>query len=204
MQKSRKPLTRERVVETALALAEAEGADALTMRRLGRALGVEAMSLYRHVANRDDLLDALLEALVERHEPLDPAAPWEDRVRAFARGARRTAHEHPQAFRLVALRPLRTPAVLARTDALLQALLDAGLPPERAVEALRLVGSFTTGYLLTELSLAEGQRGRVADPGAYPALVAAGPALIAGDLDAGFDAAIELILSSLRRAAPGR
>jgi hypothetical protein len=170
------------------------------------------MSLYRHVDGREALLDAMLEALVAAHPPIDPGAGWEERVRAFARGARATALAHPQAFRLVALRPLRTPAVLARTDALLGALLDAGLAPERAVEALRLVGSFTTGYLLTELSLEAGDGGRVpsaalagpAAPGAYPALAAAGPALVAGDLAAGFDAAIELIIASLRQAARER
>jgi len=193
------------VVDAALELVEAEGGDALTMRRLGRALRVEAMSLYRYVASREDLLDALFEALAERHPPLDPAAPWQDRVRAFARGTRATALAHPEAFRLVAVRPLRTPATLARTDALLAALYDAGLEPGHAVEALRLVGSFTAGYLLTELSLASGAGGRVVgapDPAAYPALAAAGPELAAGDLAAGFDAAIELIIAGLASPRP--
>ena len=69
----RKPLSRERILDTALALVDEEGIEALSMRKLGQALGYEAMSLYNHVANKDDLLDGILDLVLAEMEPPDPA-----------------------------------------------------------------------------------------------------------------------------------
>jgi len=78
----RERLTREKVLDAAMALASVDGLDGLSMRRLARTLGVEAMSLYNHVANKTDLLDGIAERVFAQVEPADPAMPWAQRVRA--------------------------------------------------------------------------------------------------------------------------
>src|SRR6187549_3482029 len=106
---ARTPLTRERIATAALGLVDREGLDALSMRKLGAALGVEAMSLYNHVQNKDDLLDALSELL---HQQIlasyDPPADstWRERARAMAFAYWRLAQDHPNAFAIVGARPV--------------------------------------------------------------------------------------------------
>ena len=92
----------------ALALLDREGAEALTMRRLGGELGVEAMSLYRHVADRAALLEALADLLAAEIEPRAREEQWADALRAFAGDLRGIARRHPAAFELVAMRVLNT------------------------------------------------------------------------------------------------
>ncbi|QEC48267.1 TetR family transcriptional regulator [Baekduia soli] len=122
-------LTRERILHAALALVEREGAEALTMRRLGDELGVEAMSLYHHVPNREAVLDGLGELLMTRIEIPEPGSDWSDACRAFAAQLRALTLDHPQAFRLIGLRPLASPAALAPVERLLQCLVAAGAGP---------------------------------------------------------------------------
>src|SRR5918911_507596 len=101
---ARRPLTRPRILRAALKLIDGEGLDALSMRKLGAALGVEAMALYRHVPSKGALLDGVVELLLEQLE-LPPAGceSWSDAWLAVARSYRRLAHSHPGAFRLLAL-----------------------------------------------------------------------------------------------------
>ena len=101
MARPRAALSRDRLIAAALLLVDRRGEAALTMRNLGAALHVEAMSLYHHIRNRDDLLDGLADLLVTTGLPIASAnEPWVDALRAFARGIRRTAQEHPAAFQL--------------------------------------------------------------------------------------------------------
>ena len=114
MPSQRVPLSRERVVTAAVDFTEENGLPALTMRRLGERLGVEAMSLYRYVPSREDLLDAVVEhILAEMEDDADViAAPqdgWQDFLQRLAHGVRRVALSHPKAFPLVASRPLEAP-----------------------------------------------------------------------------------------------
>ena len=102
-------LTRERIVETAVALIDSDGVSALTMRRLGARLEVEAMSLYRYVNGREDLLEAVVDALVGTIEipapgQLQPGDGWQAFLQHLAHDVRRLAHEHPSAFPLIATR----------------------------------------------------------------------------------------------------
>ena len=110
----RETLTRERILTAAIAFVDEHGLTALTMRRLGRELGVEAMSLYRYVPGREELLDGIVEMiLTEMHDDPDvlvsPQDGWQDFLQRIAHGVRRVALAHPGAFPLVASRPPEAP-----------------------------------------------------------------------------------------------
>src|SRR6478736_4632112 len=90
----RRPLSRERVLATAVDLADAGGSEALSMRRLGQELGVDPMALYRHVRNKDDLLDGMLGVVVGQMEPPSPDLPWTEALRTLAMNARRVMLRH--------------------------------------------------------------------------------------------------------------
>ncbi|GAB2686990.1 TetR/AcrR family transcriptional regulator [Thalassiella azotivora] len=155
-------LSRETIVEAALDHVDRHGLAALTMRRLGADLEVEAMSLYGYVDGREDLLDGMVDALVDGLH-LDPARHdlrdgdgWQAYLQWLAHAVRRTALEHPRAFPLVATRhpaapwlrpPLRSLQVV---DDFLGALTSRGFTLEAAVRAYRVFSSFLLGYLLLE------------------------------------------------------
>lgn len=92
---TRTPLSRDRILTAALALASAEGLEGLTMRRLAKSLGVEAMSLYNHVSNKTDLLNGIAEQVFAEVPPTDPDLPWQQRVPAVARNVYRALRHHP-------------------------------------------------------------------------------------------------------------
>ena len=111
---ARVPLSRERIVETALEFIDDHGLPGLSMRRLGTMLGVEAMALYRYVPGREQLLDAVVERIVDgmASDPDVPERPehgWQDYLQRLAHGIRRVALAHPKAFPLVASRPAEAP-----------------------------------------------------------------------------------------------
>src|SRR5262252_10334550 len=97
----RRPLTRERVLAKAIAVADKNGIEALSMRRLGQALGVEAMSLYKHVANKDAILDGLLERVLAEVQLPQPGGDWEAELRRAAIALRDALARHPWACGLV-------------------------------------------------------------------------------------------------------
>lgn len=148
MSVSRTPLTRERIVENAIDLIEREGEEALTMRRLGATLGVKAMSLYHHVANRDELVDAIAAKTFESMRDLDLDTDWREALARFATALRQLAVEQPRTFRLVGLLPHEAP--LAVSERLLEILVDAGFRPEDALALYRAASSYARGYGLGE------------------------------------------------------
>ena len=149
---SRTRLSRATILNEALRLVDREGPSGLTMRALGNALGVEAMSLYHYVHGREELLDGLSEIMVVRLPKASPDRPWQDAVRAFATGIRRIALRHPAAFQLVGMRPLATDAVLRPVGTLLTRLQQAGLTAQASVAAYRLLASFARGFALAEIA----------------------------------------------------
>ena len=149
---NRRPLSRDRIIAAALQLVDDKGETALTMRNLAAALHVQAMSLYHHVRNREDLLDGLAELLVATELPIAPSdQPWDDALREFTRAIRRTAQRHPAAFQLVGLRPLRSDRALQPVHALLARLTDSGLAATTAVATYRLAAAYARGYALAEI-----------------------------------------------------
>lgn len=159
---AREPLSRDRVVGEALRIVDEEGLAALSMRRLGAALGVEAMSLYHHVPNKAALLDAVVEAIMV--EDVDhiapPDGPWTERLVWIASGYRRLLLRHPNAVALVATRPLTTSGSMRIVERCLDELVRGGLPAPEALAALNAAVVWTLGYVVAEV-------GRL--PGAAPA-----------------------------------
>jgi len=143
----RKPLSRGRILDTALALVDEEGIDALSMRKLGQALGYEAMSLYNHVANKDDLLDGILDLVLAEMEPpaTDGGLPA---IRASALSAHAALKRHPWAAGLL-MTPTRVrPRRLEFMDALLGALRTAGFSAETTYHAYHVIDAHIIGFTL--------------------------------------------------------
>jgi AcrR family transcriptional regulator len=160
---ARQPLDRSRIVGAAVGFIDEFGLPGLSMRRLGSVLGVEAMSLYRYVPGRENLLDAVVESILD--EMLDddeilesPRDGWQDFMQRLAHGVRRVALSHPKAFPLVASRPteapwLRPPLRSLRTvESFLDGLLGEGFSDSSTVSAYRAFTSFLLGHLLLEVS----------------------------------------------------
>lgn len=166
-------LTRELIVETALAEIDRAGAQGLSMRSLAQTLGVEAMSLYRYVNGREDLLEGVVGLLMsDLTTRLDSETTphWQGFLQAMAHHVRRIAVEHPMAFPLVATRhpaapwlrpPLRSIEVV---DTFLTTLIEHGFTDAQAVDAYRTFSSFLLGQLLLESAVRGAETGPVEEP----------------------------------------
>ncbi len=149
----RTPLSRERVTSTAVALADRNGIHSLTMRKLGEALNVEAMSLYNHVANKNDLLDGMIDVVFGEIElPLD-ATDWKSAMRTRAVSARRTLASHRWAIGLMESRTTPGPATLHHHDNVLGILRRAGFPVAMTAHAFSTLDSYIYGFALQEATL---------------------------------------------------
>ena len=142
----RAPLTRERVLRAAVELADRDGIEALSMRKLGQELGVEAMALYRHVRNKDDLLDGLVETVVGEIELPYPSRDWMAAMRALVMSSRQVMLSHPWAPRVIIDRPTVGPATLRHIDAVLGILSAGGFAIDMAHHALHVLGSRILGF----------------------------------------------------------
>ena len=149
----RQPLTRERILRAALALADEGGLEALTMRRIGEALGVEAMSLYNHVAHKEDLLDGLVDIVFGEIELDCEDGAWKDAMRHRAISARETLARHRWAIGLMESRTSPGPANLGHHNAVLRCLREAGFSLELAAHAYSLLDSYVYGFALEQASL---------------------------------------------------
>ena len=142
----RPALTRERILNAAVMLADEAGLAAVSMRRVGQDLGVEAMSLYNHVANKDDLLTGMVDVVVAEIERPRIAGDWRQAVRAQARAARVVLARHPWAPPVIETRSELTPTLLGYMDGVLGILLEGGFTPELAHHALHALGSRLLGF----------------------------------------------------------
>ena len=210
---AREPLSRDRVVGEALRIVDEEGLAALSMRRLGAAMGVEAMSLYHHVDGKDAVLDGLTGLFFGRIEIPAPTDDWRADVRALAQAFRTAARRYPQTASLALTREAMSDPGIAFTAAALDVLLRAGFDPDGAVAALRAVTALLVGTLLRELGpVGRGGRASASAIAAREAAlraseftsiqVAAEP-LARFDVDREYDDALELILAALGAASPG-
>lgn len=148
----RVPLNRQRVLRAAIELADTDGLEALTMRRLGESLGVEAMSLYNHVDSKDDLLDGMIDAVFE--EVAVPAeGGWRSSMRERAVSMRATLGRHGWAIGLMDSRAAPGPATLHHHDAVLGCLRRGGFDVEMAAHAFSVLDSYIYGFVLQERAL---------------------------------------------------
>ena len=216
----RSALDRRRVLGAAIEFIDAEGLDALTMRRLGAYLRVEAMALYRYVPGRESLLDGIVEAVIDElyGDPdvhLAASHGWQDYLQRLAHGVRRLALAHPEVFPLVASRPPAAPWVrpplrsLRWVESFLDALIASGFTEASAVAAYRAYSSFLLGHLLLEVSQKgvkispedqpEGVPSAAAatDLSEYPTVVRLEPLLSLDESAAEFEEALENLLGRL-------
>jgi AcrR family transcriptional regulator len=149
----RTPLSRQRVLRAAVALADRGGVGSLTMRGLAQELGVEAMSLYHHVANKHDILDGIVDVVFSEIELPAGEADWKAAMRQRAISAREALRRHPWATGLMESTSTPGPATLQHHDAVLGILRGAGFSVELAAHAYSLLDSYIYGFALQETSL---------------------------------------------------
>jgi len=149
----RAPLSRDQVLRAAVALADEGGIGALSMRKLGEAVGVEAMSLYNHVASKGDLLDGMVDVVFSEIGLPAGDVGWKAAMRQRAISARETLARHRWAIGLMESRRSPGPATLRHHDAVLGCLRQAGFPVELTAHAYSLLDSYIYGFALQEASL---------------------------------------------------
>jgi AcrR family transcriptional regulator len=144
-------LTREKVLRAALEFVDANGLAALSMHKLGAELGVQGMSLYSHVENKDALLDGIVEAMTwEAQMPPAEGTGWRDALRRLAGEIRAIILRHPAAAPLLVSRPVMPTRRLEQLDAYTRLLMRAGFTEDRAMDVLRTVVLYAHGYALAE------------------------------------------------------
>lgn len=155
----REPLSRERILEAALAIMDAEGLEAVTMRRIGRELGVEAMSLYNHVHDKDDILAGITDLVMGEFDLAPSRGDWREDAKEAARAWRRMLARHPSVITLLVGRrkPLGSPQALRPMDAALEVLRRAGLDVRDSVQAFHAFGGYIMGFVLMEQGLLPGR-----------------------------------------------
>ncbi len=201
----RQPLTRARIVDAALAIADAEGIEAVGMRGVARSLSVDPMSLYNHVENKPALLDGIVNALVAQAD-LPGALRWDDWARTAARHFRDVADRHPRAFPVFAGHGGRTVEVAAAFEPFVAALVEAGLPIEDCAVVLNAfmgtlldtAGAYSAAPLTDPMSDAEAQRRGEEVRALSPLLRAMIDAHPIHQADESFDVAVELLIDGLR------
>lgn len=157
-------LSREQIVASAIAIADAEGAEAVTMRRVATELGSGAMSLYRHVSTKDDLLDLMIDtvmadAAARLHERAEqPVEDLRAALREFAREQRSMLHRHPWLSRLMNTRPNLGPNIVATVDGALAIFDGLDLSPDLTMSAVNVIGAFVSGFVSRELGEIEARR----------------------------------------------
>ncbi len=147
-------LTRGEIVRSAMDLADAEGLGAVSMRSVARLLGVEAMSLYHHVANKEDMLDGMVDAVFTEFHAPRLGGDWVEEMRLRSRSAREVLKNHPWAVGLMDSRRNAGFATLSHHDAVLGCLREAGLSLAMTGHAFAVLDAHLYGFLVQELSLA--------------------------------------------------
>jgi AcrR family transcriptional regulator len=200
----RRPLDRRRILEAAVTFVDREGLEALSMRKLGAELGVEAMSLYNHVPNKSALLDGMVEVLLGELKVPPEDASWEERVREAYRAFRRLALQHPNVFPLLIVRPPDTMDGVWLVEEFLKTLSGAGFDPDTALYAFRALSSYASGYAMAEI------RGFAMEPAGarlgaltlprddFPHIHELDAQLGEVDRDAEFEFGLDLIIAGLR------
>ena len=150
---SRPPLSRERALSTAVALADAEGIGSLSMRKLAQELGVEAMSLYHHVTNKEDILDGMVDMVFGEIELPSDGTDWKTAMRQRAESARAALTRHPWAISIMDSRTSPGPATLRHHNAVLGSCRGAGFTVHMAAHAFSLIDSYIYGFVLQEVNL---------------------------------------------------
>jgi AcrR family transcriptional regulator len=209
--RDREPLTRDRILRAALDLADEGGVASLTMQAIGRRLGVEAMSLYRHVRNKEDILDGLVDIAFDEIELPADRSDWRPAMRARCVSERAMLRRHPWVITLLESRVTPGPANLRSHDETLAVLVDAGFTAATATNAYNLLDSYVLGFALQEVNLPFEDAAGLAEMGpglleqvpadTYPTLARVAQELLASGFDyaAEFEIGLDLILEGIER-----
>ncbi|HEX2892954.1 MAG TPA: TetR/AcrR family transcriptional regulator [Marmoricola sp.] len=212
----RTPLSRDKVLRAAVAYADAHGIESLSMRTLATEVGLVPMALYKHVADKEDLLDGMVDLLVGEFARPEPASPetWQVNARRVVMSAREVVQRHPWARRVIETRTTRTPTVLGHMEAVLRCLLDGGLSVDLAHHAMHALGNRIWGFSPELFNAPAGapepparpRTSGVPDPGDYPSILAVAaeaqrrrPGADGCDEDFEFGFALDLILDGIDR-----
>ncbi|HXN03281.1 MAG TPA: TetR/AcrR family transcriptional regulator C-terminal domain-containing protein [Candidatus Acidoferrum sp.] len=211
--KRRPALTRDRVLRTAISLADRDGIDLLSMRHLGGKLGVEAMSLYNHVRNKDDMLDGMIDVVFSEIDLPPTGADWRTAMRQRAISAHHVLLRHPWAIALMESRATPGPANLRHHDAVLGSLRAAGFSVDMTAHAYSILDGYIYGFTMTESRLPFSSPQEVKEvagsilegfrPGEYPHLaeMAVDRAMKPGfRYGSEFEYGLDLILDGIERA----
>jgi AcrR family transcriptional regulator len=215
---ARPPLSPARIVEAAAEVADSGGLTAVSMRHVGKALGVEAMSLYHHVSSKEALIDALVEWLYAKLYRPDSDQPWRTEMALRAQVARTVLLAHPWGLGLIESRRRPGPEVLGHHESVLACLRGNGFTVAQAAHAFSVLDAYVFGFVLTELSLpiqdatdaTEMAAEMALDPADYPHLVEMMVGYVMAQdytyAGAEFEHGLELILDALasRLAVPAR
>jgi AcrR family transcriptional regulator len=201
----RTPLTQERILQAAIELVDEQGVDALSMRRLGSVLGVEAMSIYNHIPNKAELLNLIVRRVLSEIELPPPEDDWSERLKKMTRSYRAMALRHPRVVPLIAMRPFGNLPTLPLVEMVFETLDSAGVPPEDAIGVLRTISSYGVGFTLSEVSGlvggsdTEGTRstGDVSFD-EFPHIMKMVPLIGEIDVDRDFEMGLEIVLAGLR------
>ena len=147
------PVTRERLFNTAIAVADAGGLGSLTMRSLAQELGVKPMALYHHVANKEEILDGIVDIVFSEIELPEAGGNWRPEMRRRAISARRVLRRHPWAIPLLQSRTAPGPATLRHHNSIIGSLRGGGFSVEMTAHAYTVIDSYVFGFALSEASL---------------------------------------------------
>jgi AcrR family transcriptional regulator len=207
----REPLTRDRIIRAALRIMDEEGLEAVSMRHIGRELGVEAMSLYNHVRDKEDILDSICEAVLSEFRIPD-AGGWTEGARLAAREYRRLLLAHPTVVTLMTerKRPFTTAESLRAYEFALEVFRTAGLSEEDSVKAFHVFGGFILGFVTMELGLVVGgpddeahaqahqEMARMLASADLPRMREAMPHFMNCDLEEQFEFGLDLLIEGIR------
>ena len=200
------PITRARVLDAALELVNQRGAAALTMRALATELDIEAPSLYKHITNKDEILDGLCELVYSQVTVGEVGDDWRDRLKAYAGAYRRALLNNRNVAPILAVRPVATEGSMLLVEASLAEFVRGGVDPETGRRLLNIIAGFVVGHVLAEVADPEpgtaDAEARLAEiratlnPSLYPLTLATLGTSVA-DRDAEFDLALDLLIDAI-------
>lgn len=210
-------LTRERVIEAALQLMDDEGLEAVTMRAVARELGVEAMSLYNHVRDKEDLMDGIIDLVMKGFRPPRHRDRWIEAAREAGREWRRLLKAHPPMIQLLAeqSKPMTTLAALDCVECALEPLMRAGLTPREVADAFQAFGGYIFGFVLMETRQTFGRpvgadttpdpaQPFIQDVERLPTVASVFPYMCSTDIEQQFEFGLDLLLLGLETKIAGK